>query len=82
MATKTKAELLEEIEVKNKEIKGLKNEIVKLERYKTYEDMADELGAVRESFLKAGFSKTEAFTMMLKIIEMAGNPLIMSVLKG
>lgn len=71
MATKTKTELLEEIKVKNEEIKGLKDEIVKLERYKTYEDMADDMGAIRESFIKAGFSKTESFTMTLKMMEMA-----------
>lgn len=81
MATKTKAELMEEIKTKNDEIKDLKNEIEKLERYKTYTNYADEMGAMRQAFVDAGFSKTEAFTMMLKTIEMASNPMFMSMLK-
>ena len=81
MAKKTKAELMEEIKIKDEEIKNLELEIEKLERYKTYEDMADEMSAIRESFVKVGFSKTESFTMMLKMIEMASNPLVMAALK-
>lgn len=81
MATKTKAELMEEIKIKNEEIKDLKTEIERLERYKAYESMADELGAMRESFVNAGFSKTEAFTMVMKTIELATNPFFMANLK-
>lgn len=81
MAKKTKAELLEEIEVKNKEIENLKGEVEKLDRYKTYETVADEFGAIRESFENAGFSKTEAFTMTLKIVELATNPTVVNMFK-
>lgn len=69
MANKTKAELLEEIEAKNSEIKDLKNEIQKLDRYKQYEDMANEVFALRESFVNAGFSKAESFNMLKTILE-------------
>lgn len=68
MATKTKAELLEEIEVRNGEIKKLKKEIEKLDRYKQYEDAGDGLFAMRESFLKAGFTRAEAFEMTKMIL--------------
>ena len=37
MAAKTKAELLEEIEQKNEEIKVLEKEVKNLEKYKQYE---------------------------------------------
>ena len=68
MATKTKTELLEEIETKNAEIQNLKNEVKKLERFKQYEDMTDEIAALRDSFVNSGFTKTEAFEMVKAII--------------
>lgn len=71
MANKTKAELMEEINVKNEELKSLKAEIEKLERYKTYQDGADELAAIRLSYIKAGFSEAEAFEitkMMIQVV--------------
>ncbi len=64
MPTKTKTELLEEIEAKNNEIKNLKNEVKKLERFKQYEEMTDELAVLRDSFVNSGFTKTEAFEMV------------------
>lgn len=80
MATKTKAELMEEIKTKNNEIKDLKNEIEKLERYKQYEDMANEFGAMREAFVNSGFSKAEGFTMVMKTMDLATNPMFMSMI--
>lgn len=71
MASKTKTELLEEIEVKNQEIKALKDDIKKLERFKVYEDTANEVAAIRDSFVAAGFSKTEAFTLTNNMISAA-----------
>lgn len=75
MANKTKAELLEEIEAKNKELKGLKEEVEKLERYKQYEGAANEIAAMREAFVNAGFSKTESYDMTKGMLMMAMNPL-------
>ena len=63
MAYKTREELLKEIESKNKEIRDLKKDVEKLDRYKAYADGADEVAALRDSYIKAGFSKTEAFEM-------------------
>ena len=71
MANKTKAELMEEVKTKNDEIKALKAEIEKLDRYKVYQDTADELGAVRQSYIKAGFSESEAFELTKMVIQMA-----------
>ena len=69
MAYKTRDELLKEIDEKNQEIKDLKKDIEKLDRYKVYEEGANEIAAVRDAYIAAGFSKTEAFTLTLKTVE-------------
>lgn len=58
--TRTKTMLLEEIEAKKEEIELLKKDIEKLKRFKQYEEAAGELAALRDSFINAGFTKTEA----------------------
>ena len=74
MATKkTKQELMEEIEAKNAEIQELKEDINRLDRYKAYDKMADETAAMRDCFVNAGFSKTEAFTLILEAIKAAAS---------
>lgn len=60
---KTKTELLEEIEAKNQEIKGLKDRVKKMERFEVYLDGANELAAVRDAYVEAGFTKDEAFQL-------------------
>lgn len=57
---RTKEMLLNELEAKNAEIKELKKELEKVERYKAYEEAAGELAALRDSFVNAGFTKAEA----------------------
>ena len=72
MASKTKAELMDELKIKNDEIKALNEEIKKLDRYKTYQDSADELAAVRLSYINAGFSESEAFELTKMMMQIAG----------
>lgn len=55
---KTKARLLEEIDI-------LKKQVANLDKYKQYDNFANELAAIRESFVKVGFSETEAFQIIL-----------------
>jgi len=62
--TRTKTMLLEEIEAKNAEIKALKKEIEKVERYKQYDEAAGEMAALRDSFVNAGFTKDEAIELV------------------
>lgn len=57
---RTKEMLMNELEAKNAEIKELKKEIEKTKRYEQYEEAADEIAALRDSFVKAGFTKAEA----------------------
>ena len=71
MAYKTREELMKEIENKNNEIKELKKEAERLERYKAYEKSADEVAAIRDSYVNAGFTKTEAFEMTKLMMNLA-----------
>jgi len=64
MSAKTKNELMEEIEKKNEEIRSLKEEAKRLEKYKTYDDSAEELKVVMDSYIRAGFSEEQAFTLV------------------
>jgi hypothetical protein len=68
MANKTKAELMEEI-------KDLNERIKRLDRYKQYEDAADELAAIRESYINAGFDKAEAFELSKMMMQLAASTL-------
>lgn len=61
---KTKAQLLEEID-------ALQREVKELEKYKQYEAAANDLYAMMESFMKAGFTRGEAFAMTGKLVDMA-----------
>lgn len=63
MAVKTKNELLEEIEQKNEEIEVLKADIEKLEKYRKYDEMADEVKAINDSFARSGFTEQQAFEL-------------------
>ena len=63
MSEKTKNELLEEIEQKNEEIEVLKVDIEKLEKYRKYDEMADEVKAINDSFVRSGFTEQQAFEL-------------------
>lgn len=69
---KTKAMLEEELEQKRTEIEDLKkeleNEIKRTEKYKQFEECADDLKALQHSFINSGFSEKQAFMMVLQII--------------
>ena len=64
MPVKTKKELLEEIEQKNKELKSLKSEVKKLENYRKYDDCANEIRTVYQSFVNSGFTEEQAFEIL------------------
>lgn len=63
MPVKAKNELLEEIEQKNEEIEVLKADIEKLEKYRKYDEMADEVKAINDSFVRSGFTEQQAFEL-------------------
>lgn len=55
MIAKTKNELMEEIEKKNEEIRSLEEEAKRLEKYKAYDNSAEELKGVMDGYIRAGF---------------------------
>lgn len=60
----TKAELLKEIEFAHNHIREMENQIKNLERYKQYEDMANELRAMHLAFMNSGFSDEQAYDLL------------------
>lgn len=66
---KTKAMLEEELEQKRDEIEELKKELVKVEKYKQYDDMAGEIKAIYDSFVNAGFNKDQAYEILIILLQ-------------
>ena len=46
----------------------LKAEISRLEKYKKYEETADELGAMKKAFMNSGFTEHEAFQIIITLV--------------
>lgn len=74
MPTKTRNELMEEIEAKEKEINTLKSEVKRLEKYEQYDEAAGEIKAMYDSFVKAGFSEKQAFKLIEVTAAAAARP--------
>ena len=55
---KTKAQLIEELD-------SAKKELEKFEKYRKYDEMGEELYAAMSSLVNAGFSRDEAFKLLL-----------------
>ena len=65
----TKDEMIKEIEFARNHIQEMENRIKNLERYKQYEDMADELKAVHTALMNSGFTNEQAFEMLKTTIQ-------------
>lgn len=61
--------LLQEIEKKEQELENLRKEIKDLEKYKAYEDAADEIKAMHTAFMNSGFSDDQAFALLNKLMD-------------
>lgn len=69
MPNKTKQELLNEIEEKNKEIKELKQQVEQVEKYKAYKDMACEMKMAMDAYVESGFTEDQAFELVQRMLE-------------
>lgn len=69
LMNKTKAMLEEELEQKKNEIEELKKELVKVEKYKQYDDMAGEIKAIYDSFVNAGFNRDQAYEILIILLQ-------------
>ena len=74
----TKAELVKEIHHAHEHIQEMEAQIKNLERYKQYEDMANEMKAMHTAFMNSGFSDEQAFEMMKMLV----GPTVSSALRG
>ena len=72
----TKAQMLEEIERANATIHEMEQELKNLEKYKQYEEAADEIRAIHISLVNSGFSDDQAFEL-LKTAMQAMAPTVM-----
>lgn len=67
----TKDQLLDLVKKKNEEIKELHKTIERNERYGQYDEMADEIMAVTNSFINVGYSREEAVELTKEMIRNA-----------
>lgn len=68
MATKTKAQLEQEIEDSRNQIDSLKSELEKANRVETKDNAAQELYELYESYNKAGFTEEQAWELTKIIV--------------
>ena len=72
MERKTKKELMELIDEKEKEIADLKRQSKKAEIYDQFDDAARDLKALYDSFINAGFTEDQAITLVNTSMMTAG----------
>lgn len=60
----TKAELLEEIKIAEEHIHNMEGQLKNLEKYKQYEEAADELKAMHTALMNSGFTNEQAFDLL------------------
>ena len=64
MANKTKNELLAEIEEINKKLYETEQDLIKYEQISACANMGEEYKLIYDNYLKAGFTKAEAFELL------------------
>lgn len=74
LSGKTKAELLEIIREKERELVSLNEELRSLEKCKRYNDIADELKDVIDKFCDNDFTRDEAFELLCELIRVGQIP--------
>lgn len=64
MANKTKNELIAEIEELNKKLYENEQDLIKYEQISACANMGEEYKLIYDNYLKAGFTKAEAFELL------------------
>lgn len=67
---KTKTQLIEELEAAKTNAAELKKQLDNMERYKQYEDCADEIKAMHTAFMNSGFTNEQAFDLIKHTISL------------
>lgn len=68
----TKAQLIEEIQHANEHVSELEKELKNMEKYKQYEDCADEIKAMHTAFMNSGFTDEQAFELIKTAMQVVG----------
>lgn len=74
MEGKTKEQLQEEIDANLAVIDDLKSQVKRLEKYQKYDEMAEEIFAIKNSYVRAGFTEEQAFQLVKCAVEQASRP--------
>lgn len=72
MTSKTKKELIEELTKAKENVEKLKEALVKVENRKKYDEAALETKAMYDSFINAGFTEAQAFSIIMTMISTCG----------
>ena len=64
---KTKTELIEELDQFKERTAAVEKQLKNMERYKQYEECADDINAVHTAFVNAGFTDTQAFDLIKSV---------------
>ena len=65
----TKERLIEKLEEVEAERDRLKSDLEKLRKYEKYEEVADEMGAMKEAFVNSGFTEDQAFQVIITLLQ-------------
>ena len=66
---RTKAELIEEIKLAHEHIREMEGRLERMDKYKQYEECADELKAMHTALINSGFTNEQAFELMKTAIQ-------------
>lgn len=73
MANKTKNDLLKDIDELNKKLAETEQDLVKYEQIAACANMAEEYKLIYDNYIKAGFTKDEAFILLKTTMECTVN---------
>lgn len=73
MTSKTKNELIKELTKAKENVEKLKEALINIEKRKKYDEAALETKAMYDSFINAGFTEAQAFSIIMNMISASGN---------
>lgn len=73
MTSKTKNELIKDLTETKETVEKLTEALVNIEKRKKYEEAALETKAMYDSFINAGFTEAQAFSIIMNMISASRN---------
>lgn len=78
---KTKTQLIEELEAAQANVATLKKQVENLDRYKQYEEAADEIKAMHSAFMNSGFTNEQAFDLIKMMTNLVAHGALNNILR-